>query len=75
MSLRVQELESLASEQVNPADAKQDPGAADGSANAEVLKTLQAEYDAYKVAQDERYTSSVTRVNATNVSCTAIQCQ
>lgn len=68
MASRVQELEELASTQIT--SGQSDPSAAvvDSAANDEALKTLQAEYDAYKVAQNERFATSVSRVNAANVS-------
>lgn len=68
MVSRVQELEELAAAQVSSGQSDPTAAAVDGPANDEALKTLQAEYDAYKVAQNERFTSSVSRVNAANVS-------
>lgn len=68
MASRVQELEELAATQSKSGQMKPSAVIADGPANDEALKTLQAEYDAYKVAQNERFALSVSRVNAANVS-------
>lgn len=68
MASRIQELEDFAAAQAKSGQMEPSAAAADGPANDEALKTLQAEYDAYKVAQNERFTSSVSRVNAANVS-------
>jgi hypothetical protein len=68
MASRIQELEELAAAQVSTGQSDPTAAVTDGPANDEALKTLQAEYDAYKVAQNERFTSSVSRVNAANVS-------
>jgi hypothetical protein len=39
-----------------------------GEASTEALKALQAEYDEYKETQTEKFNTSVSRVNAANVS-------
>jgi hypothetical protein len=68
MASRVQELEELAATHSKSGQMESSAVIADGPANDEALKTLQAEYDAYKVAQNERFALSVSRVNAANVS-------
>lgn len=65
---RVQELEAIVAARPEAGPATETPT---GEASTEALKALQAEYDEYKETQTEKFNTSVSRVNAANVSHSA----
>ncbi|KAJ9125198.1 hypothetical protein QFC22_000152 [Naganishia vaughanmartiniae] len=66
LSQRIQELEAQATSQTTRDQTAENSGSSDSAVDAAVLKNLQAEYDAYKISQNEKYKDDVKKVNDNN---------
>ncbi|KAJ9108846.1 hypothetical protein QFC21_000166 [Naganishia friedmannii] len=66
LTQRIGELEAQAAAQATGEQAAEKPATNDKTVDAAVLKDLQAEYDAYKISQNERYKNDVSKVNDNN---------